>query len=196
MRTRLLAVAAAGAISVLAPSACATTPGPASSSQPSPTAAATPPPASAPLGDAPIDPPAAAEPVLRVIGGRSPLALSLDRLNALGHTTVTVDEPFVKRRETYSGVPLATVLGMAGIPATATIDTVGLDDYHYVSTAQPMIESHALIATNRDGAPIPYDQGGPIRIVFPDDTPLSSVLDAWNWSLASITVKAPGRPGS
>ena len=54
-----------------------------------------------------------------------------------------------------------------------------------------MIDSHALIATLRDNAPIPYDQGGPIRIVFPDRTPLSSVLDAWNWSLTSITVKNP-----
>ncbi len=58
-----------------------------------------------------------------------------------------------------------------------------------------MVDSLALIATKRDGAPIPYDQGGPIRIVFPDGTPLSSNLDAWNWSLASITM-TPGRPGS
>ena len=56
--------------------------------------------------------------------------------------------------------------------------------------------SEALIATRRDGAPIPYDQGGPIRIVFPDGTPLSSVLDAWNWSLASISVTGPNAPGS
>jgi hypothetical protein len=49
-----------------------------------------------------------------------------------------------------------------------------------------------LIATRRDNAPIPYDQGGPIRIVFPDGAPLSSVLDAWNWSLATIDVTNAG----
>ena len=76
-------------------------------------------------------------------GGSAPLSLTLDKLNALGSTTVTIDEPFVKRHETYSGVPLAAVLGKAGIPDTATIDTIGLDEYHYISTARPMIESQA-----------------------------------------------------
>ena len=55
-----------------------------------------------------------------------------------------------------------------------------------------MIGSNALIATTRDNGPIPYDQGGPIRIVFPDGTPLSSVLDAWTWSLATINVTSAG----
>jgi hypothetical protein len=191
MRTRLLAAVAAGTVSILAPTACASAPTPADSAQPTASRST-----SNPYGGATIDPPAATEPVLTVKGGSAPLSLTLDKLNALGHTSVTLDEPFVKRRETYSGVPLATVLGKAGIPDSATIDTIGLDDYHYISTAKPMIESQALIATDRNGAPIPFDQGGPIRIVFPDGTPLSSVLDAWNWSLATITVKTASGPGS
>jgi hypothetical protein len=191
MRTRLLAAVAAGVVSILGPSACASAPTPADSPQPA-AARST----SNPYGGTTIDPPAATEPVLTVKGGSAPLSLTLDNLNALGSKTVTLDEPFVKRRETYSGVPLATVLGKAGIPDSATIDTIGLDDYHYISTAKPMIESQALIATDRNGAPIPFDQGGPIRIVFPDGTPLSSVLDAWNWSLATITVKTASGPGS
>ncbi len=195
MRTRLLAAIAAGTVSILGPAACASPPTAADAAHPSPTAAAEPPTAN-PYGVGTIDPPAAAEPVLTVKGGSTPLFLTLDKLNALGSRTLTLDEPFVKRRETYSGVPLAAVLGKAGIPDSATIDTVGLDDYHYISTAKPMIESQALIATDRNGAPIPYDQGGPIRIVFPDGTPLSSMLDAWNWSLVSITVKTPTGPGS
>jgi hypothetical protein len=195
MRTRLLAAVAAGTVTLLGPVACASTPTSADSTQP-PTASTTPS-TSNPYGGATIDPPAAAAPVLTVKGGSAPpLSLSLDTLKALGSKTVTLDEPFVRRRETYSGVPLAAVLGKAGIPDSATIDTIGLDDYHYISTAKPMIESQALIATDRDGAPIPYDQGGPIRIVFPDGTPLSSVLDAWNWSLASIAVKPAAGPGS
>ena len=120
----------------------------------------------------------------------------MDQLNALGSTEITIDEPFVKKRQTFRGVPLATVLQKAGVPDTATIDTVALNDYRYASAVAPMIGSQALIATERDGAPIPYDQGGPIRIVFPDGTPLSTVLDAWNWSLASITVANRPTPGS
>lgn len=143
-----------------------------------------------PYGAPPIDPPAPDEPVLAVTGGSTQLSLTMDRLEALGDTTITVDEPFVKKRETFSGVPLAAVLAEAGIPPDATIDTVAINAYHYTSVAEPMIDSQALIATKREGEPIPYDQGGPIRIVFPDGTPLSSVLDAWNWSLSAINVTA------
>lgn len=150
-----------------------------------------------PYGAPSIDPPAPNEPILEVKGGSTPLSLTLDQLNALGPTTtITIDEPFVKKRQTFSGVPLASLLGKAGIPTSATLNTVAINDYHYASAAAPMVESQALIATARDGAPIPYDQGGPIRIVFPDGTPLSSVLDAWNWSLASIAATGPNAPTS
>lgn len=149
-----------------------------------------------PYGVPSIDPAGPNEPILTVKGGSTPLTLTLDQLNALGSTTVIIDEPFVKKRQTFRGVPLATILSKAGIPDTATIDTGAINDYHYSTAVAPMVGSKALIATERDGAPIPYDQGGPIRIVFPDGTPLSSVLDAWNWSLASITVTGPAAPTS
>lgn len=145
-----------------------------------------------PYGIPSIDPPAPNEPVLTVTGGSTPLSLTLDQLNALGDTSITIDEPFAKMRQTFSGVPLSAVLAKAGIPETATINTLALNAYHYANTAEAMVDSQALIATRRDGAPIPYDQGGPIRIVFPDGTPLSSVLDAWNWSLATIDMAGAG----
>jgi len=154
--------------------------------------AASTPTTSNPYGVPSIDPPAPNEPVLTVTGGTTPLSLTLDQLDALGATTVTIDEPFAKKRQTFSGVPLKAVLVKAGIPETATIETLALNAYRYASAARPMIDSGALIATRRDNGPIPYDQGGPLRIVFPDGTPLSSVLDAWNWSLATINVTGAG----
>lgn len=149
-----------------------------------------------PYGVPTIDPPAPNEAVLTVTGGATPLALTMDQLDALGTTTITIDEPFAKKRQTFTGVPLATLLTKAGIPDSATIDTIALNAYHYSNAARTMIDSGALIATRRDNAAIPYDQGGPIRLVYPDGTPLSAVLDAWNWSLQAITVTGaiPGRP--
>lgn len=197
MRNRL-AAGVGGLLALLVLAACAGDPGPGSSSpssSSSASAAATPT-TTNPYGAPSIDPAGPDEPILKVEGGSTPLSLTLDQLNALGGTTVTINEPFVKKRQTFRGVPLATVLSRAGIPDTATIDTVALNDYRYASAVAPMVQSQALIATERDGAPIPYDQGGPTRIVFPDRTPLSTVLDAWNWSLASITVADRPTPGS
>ena len=197
MRTSRYAAAVAGTAAALLLGACGgahNSAGPSASTSPPGPAATTS--TSNPYGAGPVDPPAPNEPVLTVKGGQTPLSLTIDQLNALGNTTVTLDEPFVKKRQTFSGVPLAAVVAKAGIPNTATIETVALNDYHYSNVVGPMVDSLALIATTRDGAPIPYDQGGPIRLVFPDGTPLSSNLDAWNWSLATITVTTPGSPGS
>lgn len=191
MRARSVAVGTAAVLVAAGLSACTGNPGTTGAS--SSTASAGPS-ATNPYGVPSIDPPAPDEPVLVVTGGDTPLSFTLDQLNAVGSTTITIDEPFVKKRQTFGGVPLATVLSKAGIPDTATIDTIAINDYHYSSAVAPMVGSQALIATQRDGAPIPYDQGGPIRIVFPDGTPLSSVLDAWNWSLASIAVTSPAAP--
>jgi hypothetical protein len=191
MRNRLLAAVAAGTVSI-ALGGCATSPH--NDHSAAATAASK---SGSPLNTSAVgtvDPPAPNEPVLTVVGGTTPLSLTLDQLDALGNATISIDEPFINMRQNYSGVPLATVLDKAGIPDSATIDTDAIDHYHYVSAVKPMVDSQALIATRRDGAPIPYDQGGPIRIVFPDGTPLSSVLDAWNWSLTSITVKNGSGP--
>lgn len=196
MRTDSLLARAAALIAVLGVAACGSdhnsTESTHAESSSSATAAASAPTTSNPYGVPSIDPPAPNEPLLTVTGGATPLSLTLDQLNALGNTTVTIDEPFAKKRQTFTGVPLNAILAKAGIPETATIDTVALNAYHYASAAGPMIDSNAMIATTRDNAPIPYDQGGPIRIVFPDGTPLSSVLDAWNWSLATINATSAG----
>ena len=143
-----------------------------------------------PYGTPPaVDPPGPTEPVLVVSGGSAgPQSFTLAQLEALGTTTITIDEPFIKKRQSFTGVPMAAVLATAGIPATATIYTKALNDYEYAAPASNFIGSQALIATQRDGQPVPFDAGGPIRIVFPDGSPLSSVLDAWNWSLSSIAV--------
>ena len=82
----------------------------------------------------------------------------------------------------------SVVARAAGLCVILGVAACGSNRYHYVTAAGPMIDSDALIATKRDNGDLPYDQGGPIRIVFPDGTPLSSVLDAWNWSLATINV--------
>ena len=191
-----IAIVAVGALAACSSggssSTSSTASGGATAGTPSATASSTASPTS-PYGTPPaVDPPGPNEPVLVVTGGSAgPQSFTLTQLEALGTTTITIDEPFIKKRQSFTGVPMATVLTKAGIPGTATITTKALNDYDYAAPASAFTGSQALIATQRDGQPVPFDAGGPIRIVFPDGSALSSVLDAWNWSLSSITVGAP-----
>lgn len=93
-----------------------------SASSPSPSS-------SNPYGVLTVDPPGPTEAVLTITGGTAgPVALTPAQLEALGTETVTLDEPFVKQRLTFSGVAMDKVLAKAGIPAGANITTKALND--------------------------------------------------------------------
>jgi hypothetical protein len=140
-------------------------------------------------GGFPVDPPAPDEVVLTLEGSRR-VELTMAQLEELATTEVTLDEPFVRRRETFRVIPLAELFDLAGIEDDASVATIALNDYRYVDGAGALRGADALLAVARDGAPIPMDAGGPIRLVFADDSPYTRVLDAWNWSLRTISVTA------
>jgi len=193
----LLSGCATAASSASAPSASAS----GSASQSSSGSAGVPatsasPSATNPYGTVTVDPPGPNDPVLTVSGGTAgTVSFTVRQLEALGLTTVTVSEPFVKKQETFTGVPMSAVLTKAGIPSGARIDTVALNDYHYANVSSAFSDSSGLIATRVGAGPVPFDAGGPIRLVFPDGSALSTVLDAWNWSLATITVTTSDTTG-
>lgn len=116
----------------------------------------------------------------------APRELQVADLVALGSRELTVNEPFVKRQQTFTGTPLADVLTATGIPPQATLDTVGADDYVFSAPVAQFVESGALLAYEVDGAPISPEDGGPIRLVYPDGTVMSGNPDAWTWRLVSL----------
>lgn len=141
-----------------------------------------------PYGGTEVDPPAPGEAVLvaQAPGGKQ-TPLTLKKLAALGTEEIQINEPFVGSCQTFTVVPLQAVLQAAGIPTDAgTLRTIALNDYEYDGSIPELIDAQAMIALQRAGQDIPVDQGGPIRIVFPDDSPMATNLDAWNWSLIRI----------
>jgi len=187
---RALLAASVAVVAALSLTACASSSDGGSSAAASTSASASPSETN-PYGASVVDPLGADEPVITLSGGTAgKVGLTLAELEALGTVTVTVNEPFVKKQQTFTGVLLSAVLDRDGIASTQTIDTIALNDYEYSSLASTLEASDAILATQRDGEPIPYDQGGPVRLIYPDGSELAGVLDAWNWSLAEITASA------
>jgi hypothetical protein len=139
-----------------------------------------------PYGILDIDPPGPDEAILTVAGPAGDLGLSTDALVALGATEITIFEPFVRKDQTFVGVPLATLVREAQIDESAQLLTIALNDYRYTASVADLIASEALVAYKVDGRFIGYDEGGPVRLVFPKGTALFTVLDAWNWSLKEL----------
>lgn len=139
--------------------------------------------------DIEVDPPAPGESVLTVTGAAGEKTYSVEQIAALGPQTVTINEPFVNKKQTFTAVPLEALLAPSGLTGSQMIDTTAINEYVYSNTAESFVSGGALLAYELDGKPIPYDQGGPVRIIFADDAPGASNLDAWNWSLSSISAQ-------
>jgi len=142
-----------------------------------------------PYGAGPIEAAQPGETILRVNVRGNVTEYSLESLQKLPATTVELFEPFIKVRSNFTGVSLADLFRANGIEVGDNVDTLALNEYRYVNTAYEFTVSDGLLAYEQDGKSIPIDRGGPIRIVFPDGTPLADLLDAWNWALRTITVK-------
>jgi len=133
-----------------------------------------------------IDPPADDEVVLTIEAG-STVEFTYAELQRLATVEIDILEPFVSEQQVFLGVPLSELLDVAAVPTTSRIETVALNDYRYSDTVARWVANGALLAVFRDGELIPMDQGGPIRIVFAEDSAAFTLLDKWNWSLRTIS---------
>lgn len=142
-----------------------------------------------PYGTSTVDPAGPNEIIFTVSKGKKKSEFALARLQKMKSKTISIYEPFLKKRQRFTVIPLKNFFSLVGISGQDKVSTVALNDYIYTNTAAQFISAGAYIAIKRDGVDIPYDQGGPLRLVFADDSRWAKNLDAWNWSLAAISVK-------
>lgn len=139
-----------------------------------------------PYGVLTIDPPGADEAILTVDGKGADGSFTTAEFKALGATELTIAEPFIKQTQVFVGVPLQVLVDQLGLARESDLLTVALNDYRWTGNVGELLDSDALIAYQVDGRDIGYDEGGPLRLVFPDGSSLSTNLDAWNWSLSQL----------
>lgn len=142
-----------------------------------------------PYGTATIDPAGPNEIILVISKGKRKVEFAFPRLLKMKQETITIYEPFLKKRQSFSVIPLKTFFAFLGIKGGDKVITTALNDYIYSNTAAQFIAADGYLAIKREGAAIGYDQGGPIRIIYPDKSKWARNLDAWNWSLSSIKVR-------
>lgn len=142
-----------------------------------------------PYGTSTVDPAGPNEVIFTVSKGSKKATFTTARISKMKSTTISIYEPFLKKRQTFTVIPMKTFFAFVGISGKDKVITSALNDYQYANTAEGFIAAGAYIAVKRSGAPISYDQGGPLRIIFADNSKWAKQLDSWNWSLASISVK-------
>jgi hypothetical protein len=142
-----------------------------------------------PYGTSTVDPAGPNEVIFTIAKGSKKVEYTSGKLAKVKSSVISIYEPFLKKRQSFTVIPMKTFFSLVGISGNDKVFTKALNDYVYSNTASKFNAANAYIAIKRNGADIPYDQGGPIRIVFSDKSVWAKNLDAWNWSLASITAK-------
>lgn len=115
---------------------------------------------------------------------------------ALPHVTITVRNTHTNADETYSGVPLATLLEKVNAPLgkelhgeamTSYLVATGSDGYSVVlslAEVDPSFhEGQVLVADTRDGKPL--EKNGPFQLIVSNDKRPAR----WVHNLVSITLK-------
>ena len=142
-----------------------------------------------PYGTPSVDPAGPNEVIFTISKAGKKVTFTSAKLAKVKSSTISIYEPFLKKRQKFTVIPIKTFFGLVGVTSKDKVFTTALNDYVYSNTASKFLTANTFIAIKRDGKDIPYDQGGPLRIVFPDNSNWANNLDAWNWSLASISVK-------
>lgn len=142
-----------------------------------------------PYGGVDVPPPAPDEPILDIANGGDVTSYSLNDLREFTLVEETVFEPFVKADSTFVGVSMADLFEATGIQPSDEVITIALNEYIYTNMASEFTGTDAFVAFEQDGGPIAMDRGGPLRIIVPNDRPLTESLEVWNWSLAEIRVE-------
>jgi hypothetical protein len=146
------------------------------------------------ISPTPISPPNSL--VLNADLYHAPVALTVADFHALPHATITVHNTHTNADETYSGVPLATLLAKVNAPIgaqlrkealTAYLIATGSDGYSVIfSLAEVDPSFHAgqvLVADTRNGQPLA--DSGPFELVVTDDKRPAR----WVHNLNSITLQ-------
>lgn len=142
-----------------------------------------------PYGGVKVTPPSPTETILTISKGSITKNISMKDLMGMKSESISINEPFVKKNQTFKAVSLKSLFALAGIKGSDKVQTIALNDYIYTNTAANFVASDGYLAFQRSGKAIGYDQGGPIRIIFPDKSRWAKFLDPWNWSLKSLKVK-------
>ena len=98
------------------------------------------------------------------------LELSLEELAALGPRETSVSsaecpEGFGTNGYTFEGVPLAVLADLAGVSPDARYVSVQSGPFVASFRLESLGRRGAILATVRDGEPLTYASGGPIRLV-------------------------------
>ena len=123
--------------------------------------------------------------VLTVSSDAGSVDWDVETLALLDQQTLTIVEPFLDEEHTYTGPLWRDVLRASGVDVGDLVELVALDEYVAEIPTDADTLDGVVLAHLDDGAPIAIADGGPIRLIWPDDNDGRENANNWIWSIRS-----------
>ena len=113
------------------------------------------------------------KPILVVTGnvnnGNGPVRFSLSSLEMLGVVAVETKTPWYNQKVRFEGVPMAVLMKEVGAKGDV-VEVHALNDYSTTIPVEDFRKYNVILATRRNGAPMPVRDKGPLFIIYPYDS--------------------------
>lgn len=116
-------------------------------------------------------PASAAEGILTIGGGSPSVAevdLDYEALARMPHHRVVTSTPWTEGASVFEGVLMRELMRVIGVTGT-TIKLVALNDYSITIPVSDIESYDVILAYERDGAPMPVRDKGPLWVIYPLD---------------------------
>ncbi len=122
------------------------------------------------------------------------LLLDMETLEKFGLVQYDLNDPWLKRTVTYTGVLMSDFLKIVQVaPEAESVHFRALDDYQVDITLREIQKWPILLATRADGKYMPVAENGPTRIIFPFDQfpeiDQTIYRDLMIWQIATMEVR-------
>lgn len=135
--------------------------------------------------------PATGKPIVTfegLVNNGRPVTVDIASFDALPRQSLTITEPFIKKKVTFTGVGFGDLLTAAKVTGKS-ITIHALDDFKATLDVAALRQAGVLLATRADGKTLEVKAGGPVRLVFPPSSQAGKDTNNWVWSIDRITAR-------
>jgi hypothetical protein len=120
----------------------------------------------------------------------APRSVTIADLEAMPLTEYSAEEPYQKKRFSFTGVLLREFVKEYGAPGVEKVQLKAIDEYVVDFSRDEWMRWDIMLATRQDGKHITVKQSGPVRIVLPfddfEEVDREVYTPRWIWLVKSI----------
>ncbi|WP_163338139.1 hypothetical protein [Desulfopila sp. IMCC35008] len=116
--------------------------------------------------------------------------ITVAELEDLGVITVEINDPFEKKKNSFTGVMMEKFVTHYGNTGVKSVSFFAIDGYQITFSRANWASHKIMVATRVNDKYMDYENKGPLRIVYPEYDPdkhdSKEILPKWIWMITTV----------